>query len=116
MTQERRAAHTGGAITRRLSGWPVRAIAVVGLTATAATVYRLRNTSRPGSTNPEANGADHSDPAVAVSLDLRTRALILAARVLPTPVLVRLTGLVARFSRPQQDTTTPAGREIAHDG
>lgn len=115
MIQERGAARAGGITTRRLSGWPVRAMAVVGLTATVAAVYRLRNTSHPGSTNPEANGADHSDPAVAVSLDLRTRALILATRVLPTPVVLRLSGLVARFSRPQQDTT-PAGREIAHDG
>ncbi len=116
MIQELGAAGAGGITTRRLSGWPVRAMAVVGLTAAVAAVYRLRHTSRPGYTSPEANDAEHSDPAVAVSLDLRTRALMLAARVLPTPVLVRLSGLVARFSSPQQDSTTPAGREIAHDG
>lgn len=115
MIQERGSARADAITVRRLSGWPVRVVAVAGLTATVAAVYRVRSASHASSTNPEANGAEHSDAAAAASLDFRTRALIFATRVLPTPVLIRLSGVVAKFSRPQEDTTT-ADRETVHDG
>jgi hypothetical protein len=43
----------------------------------------------------------------AVSLTMGQRAMMLAARVLPAPVLQRLTLLAMRFSRNDNNSTTP---------
>lgn len=112
MAQQQLGARTGDLSTRRLSKWSFRAMVVVGLTAMVAGVYRLRNTLYPPSETP--GGAAHSDPAAAGSLDVRTRMLLLATRLLPTPAVLWLSGLLSRLSRRQQDPT-PTG-DIAHDG
>jgi|GEM_PF-5051680 len=61
-------------------------------------------------------------------MGIGARALIVAARVLPPPLLLRLSSLIAKSSRPQADSTavtdnppsatgsTPAASEAEHNG
>lgn len=112
MTQKQFAGGTGGLSDRRFPKWPFRAMIVVGLTATVAGAYRLRNTFTPNSGTPE--GTADSDPSVAGSLDVRTRLLLLVTRLLPAPAVLWLTGLLSRLSRRRQDPMLTG--DIAHDG
>ncbi len=106
----------------RRSAKAVPALVVVAVVATTALgAYKVRNALRMST-------IDDPGPAGTGSLGIGARTLIIASRILPPSLLLRLGGLIAKFSRPQANThavtdntpaangNTPAVTEAEHHG